>query len=136
MPGFEGSSLKSIAEHFEELPDPRLEMNREHLLVDVIVNSIGANPAGADGPAAIAVWVGSPSVSAWLKQHLALSNGIPSKDTYRRVLRGCGRRRFSAGSSRSCSGSWGRTECVSWRLMARGCDVLAIVRRTSEHCTS
>ncbi len=82
----EESSLKSIVEHFEELPDPRSEVNREHLLVDVIVISICAILAGADGPTAIAVWAKSPSVSAWLKQHLALSNGIPSKDTYRRVL--------------------------------------------------
>ena len=29
----ESSILKSIAEHFEELPDPRLEVNREHLLL-------------------------------------------------------------------------------------------------------
>lgn len=82
----ESSSLKSIVEHFEELPDPRSEVNREHLLVDVIVISICAILAGADGPTAIAVWAKSPSVSAWLQQHLALPNGIPSKDTYRRVL--------------------------------------------------
>jgi hypothetical protein len=30
----EDSNLKSIAEHFEELPDPRSEVNREHLLVE------------------------------------------------------------------------------------------------------
>ena len=82
----ESSSLKSIAEHFQELPDPRSEVNREHLLVDVIVISVCAILAGADGPTAIAVWAKSPSVSAWLKQHLALPKGIPSKDTYRRVL--------------------------------------------------
>lgn len=86
MLGSEESSLKSIAEHFEELPDPRSEVNREHLLVDVIVISICAILAGADGPTAIAVWAKSPSVAAWLKQHLALPHGIPSKDTYRRVL--------------------------------------------------
>ena len=86
MLGLEESSLKSIAEHFEELPDPRSEVNREHLLVDVIVISICAILAGADGPTAIAVWAKSPSVAAWLKQHLVLPHGIPSKDTYRRVL--------------------------------------------------
>lgn len=83
--GSEESSLKSIAEHFEKLPDPQSEVNREHLLVDVIVISIGAILAGADGPTAIAVWVQSPSMSVWLKQHLALPHGIPSKDTDRRV---------------------------------------------------
>ena len=61
------SSMKSIAEHFEALPDPRSDINREHLLVDVIVISICAILAGADGPTAIAAWAKSPSVSAWLK---------------------------------------------------------------------
>lgn len=97
----EDSRLKSIAEHFEELPDPRSEVNREHLLVDVIVISICAILAGADGPTAIAVWAKSPSVSAWLKQHLALPNGIPSKDTYRRVLQ-----RLQPEAFQRCFESW------------------------------
>ena len=69
----EPSSRKSIAEHFEGLADPRSEVNREHLLVDVIVISICAILAGADGPTAIAMWAKSPSVAAWLKQHLTLA---------------------------------------------------------------
>lgn len=101
MLGSEESSWKSIAEHFEELPDPRSEVNREHLLVDVIVISICAILAGADGPTAIAVWAKSPSVSAWLKQHLALPNGIPSKDTYRRVLQ-----RLRPEAFQRCFESW------------------------------
>ena len=82
----EFSNLKSVAEHFDNLPDPRSEVNREHLLVDVIVISICAIIAGAEGATAIGVWAKSPSVAAWLTQHLALPHGIPSKDTYRRVL--------------------------------------------------
>jgi len=101
MPGPEESSLKSIAEYFEELPDPRSEVNREHLLVDVIVISICAILAGADGPAAIAAWARSQGVSAWLKQHLALPHGIPSKDTYRRVLQ-----RLQPAAFQRCFESW------------------------------
>lgn len=59
------------------------------MLVDVIVISIGAILAGADGPTAIAVWAKLPRVSAWRKQHLALPKGVPSKNTDRRVLYGC-----------------------------------------------
>ncbi len=66
----ESSIRKSIAEHFEELPDPRSEGNHEHLLVDVIVNSIGAFLAGADGPTAIAMWAKSPSVTDFFADHL------------------------------------------------------------------
>lgn len=101
MSGSESSSLKSIAEHFEELPDPRSEVNREHVLVDVIVISICAILAGADGPTAIAAWAKSPSVSVWLKQHLALPKGIPSKDTYRRVLQ-----RLQPQAFQKCFESW------------------------------
>ena len=78
--------LGSITEYFEDLPDPRSEVNREHLLVDVIVIAICAVIAGADGPTAIAAWAHSPCVADWLRRHLALPNGIPAKDTYRRVL--------------------------------------------------
>ena len=134
----EESSLKSIAEHFEGLPDPRSVVNREHLLVDVIVISICAILAGADGPTAIAVWAKSPSVSAWLKQHLELPNGIPSKDTYRRVLQSAaadGRKPFSVASRRGCNRWWGRWECGSWRLMARLCEALTTGRMNSERCT-
>lgn len=80
------ASLQSITEYFDELPDPRSEVNRAHLLVDVIVIAICAILAGADGPTGIAVWAKSPTVAEWLRQHLVLPHGIPSKDTYRRVL--------------------------------------------------
>lgn len=86
MSELENASLGSIAEYFEDLPDPRSSVNREHLLVDVIVISICAVIAGADGPTAIAAWAHSPCVADWLLRHLALPNGIPAKDTYRRVL--------------------------------------------------
>ena len=74
----------NIIQFFNELPDPRSEVNRVHLLGDVIVISICAVLAGCDGPTAIAKWAGLNNV--WLKKHLALPNGIPAKDTYRRVL--------------------------------------------------
>ena len=38
----------------------------------------------ADGPTAIANW--ATLNEAWLKKHLKLPNGIPGKDTFRRVL--------------------------------------------------
>lgn len=96
-----GSGLGSIAESFEDLPDPRSEVNREHLLVDVIVISICAIIAGADGPTAIAEWARSPSVAEWLRQHLQLPHGIPAKDTYRRVLQ-----RLNPEAFQQCFASW------------------------------
>ncbi len=84
--------LGSITEFFEDLPDPRSEVNREHLLVDVIVISICGILAGADGPTGIA---------EWLRRHLKLPHGIPAKDTSRRVLP-----RLNPEAFQQCFASW------------------------------
>lgn len=74
----------NIVSYFDELPDPRSEVNRLHLLGDVIVIAICGVLANADGPTAIAKW--AKLNAANLKNHLALPNGVPEKDTFRRVL--------------------------------------------------
>jgi len=74
----------NILRFFDELPDPRSEINRWHLLGDVIVIAICAVLAGCDGPTGIAKW--AKLKEKWLLEHLALPHGIPAKDTYRRVL--------------------------------------------------
>ena len=74
----------NLLRFFEELPDPRSEINRWHRLGDVIVIAICAVLANCDGPTVIAKWAGLNKM--WLQKHLALPNGIPAKDTYRRVL--------------------------------------------------
>lgn len=74
----------NIIDFFEDLPDPRSEINRRHRLGDVIVIAICGVLANADGPTAIAKWA---NLNAdWLTKHLKLPNGIPAKDTFRRVL--------------------------------------------------
>lgn len=74
----------NILRFFDDLPDPRSKVNRLHRLGDVIVIAICAVIANADGPTAIAKWAKLNKV--WLRRHLALPNGIPGKDTFRRVL--------------------------------------------------
>ena len=59
-------------------------MNRLHLLGDVIVIAICGVLANADGPLGIEKW--ARLNARWLEKHLALPNGIPSRDTIRRVL--------------------------------------------------
>jgi predicted transposase YbfD/YdcC len=76
--------VAGIIQHFEKLEDPRSHVNRFHLLTDVIVISICAVLAGADGPTAIEQW--ATIQVAWLKKHLRLPHGIPSHDTIGRVL--------------------------------------------------
>lgn len=77
-------TVESILEDFADLPDPRSTINRIHLLEDIIVISILAVIAGADGPKAIGIWTATHS--QWLRDKLRLPGGIPSHDTIGRVL--------------------------------------------------
>lgn len=74
----------NILRFFDALPDPRSSVNQLHPLGEVIVIATCAVIAGADGPTAIAKW--AELKEPWLRKHLALPNGVPRKDTYRRVL--------------------------------------------------
>jgi hypothetical protein len=74
----------SIASYFESLDDPRHTRDRRHLLVDIAVVAVCAIICGCDGPTAIHRW--ARHRESWLAQHLALPNGIPSRDCIRRLL--------------------------------------------------
>ena len=74
----------SIGCYFESLSDPRHTRNRKHLLVDIAVIAVCGILCGCDGPTAIHRWAALQA--DWLRHHLALSNGIPSRDCIRRLL--------------------------------------------------
>jgi predicted transposase YbfD/YdcC len=74
----------SIAGHFADLEDPRVERTKRHKLLDIMVIAICAIICGADD------WVAAESFGRakheWLKRFLELPNGIPSHDTFGRVF--------------------------------------------------
>jgi DDE_Tnp_1-associated len=74
----------SIGSYFESLDDPRHTRNRKHLLADIAVIAVCGIICGCDGPTAIHRW--AKHRAPWLAQHLALPNGIPSRDCIRRLL--------------------------------------------------
>ena len=76
--------LDEVVRHFEELEDPRSEVNLRHPLLSVVVIALLAVLAGAGGPTAIARW--AVLKREFLLQVLDLPNGIPSKDVFRRLL--------------------------------------------------
>jgi predicted transposase YbfD/YdcC len=76
--------VSDMIEHFAELPDPRSTINQHHPLVEVIVMAVCGVLSGADGPTDIEEW--ACCHREWLQQHLTLPYGIPSHDTFRRVL--------------------------------------------------
>jgi predicted transposase YbfD/YdcC len=74
----------TLQEHFAELTDPRADRGKLHLLLDILVIAICAVICGAD------TWVEMEAYGKakydWLKQFLVLPYGIPSHDTFARVL--------------------------------------------------
>ena len=78
------SSDLSLARHFASLPDPRIDRTKKHLLADLLIITLCATIAGADSWHEVQLF-GNTKL-AWLQTFLALPNGIPSHDTFRRVF--------------------------------------------------
>ena len=87
--------LDEVVAHFQELEDPRSEINRRHPLASVVVIALLAVLAGAGGPTAIARW--ATLKREFLAQVLDLPHGIPGKDVFRRVLMALEPAAFQAG---------------------------------------
>ena len=77
-------SIEDIVDYFDELEDPRTDINIKHPLVSVVVISMMAVLAGANGPTAIAKW--AKLKEEFLLQALPLPHGVPCKDVFRLVL--------------------------------------------------
>jgi predicted transposase YbfD/YdcC len=73
-----------VEEFFSELPDPRVERTRKHALLDVVVIAILAVICRAEGWDDIAWW--GEDNEDWLGTILELPHGVPSADTFRRVI--------------------------------------------------
>lgn len=75
---------QTLIQQFEALEDPRVKRQPEHLLVDIVAIAILAVLSGADDMVAIETY--GKAKQSWLETFLALPNGIPSHDTFSRVL--------------------------------------------------
>ena len=79
-----GYIQQSLVKHFSDIKDPRVERTKKHQLTDILVIAILAIIAGAQGWEDIENY--GISKQKWLEEFLALPNGIPSDDTFRRVF--------------------------------------------------
>jgi hypothetical protein len=74
----------SFSSHFDDVPDPRVNRTKQHLLKDILVIALLSLIAGGEG------WEDMKnygiSKQEWLQQFLEPPNGIPSPDTFRRVF--------------------------------------------------
>ena len=93
---------KTLVEHFSSITDPRIDRTKRHKLIDILVISICATICGADGWEEVELF--SQSKPDWFKSFLELPNGIPSDDTFRRVLG-----RIDPGQFQHCFLEWVRS---------------------------
>ena len=111
----------TIADHFSELEDPRIERTKRHKLIDIITITICAVICGADGWADIELY--GKCKYKWLKKFLELPNGIPSHDTFARVFS-----RLNPEQLQQCFLKW--VEAIS--LITFG-EIVAIDGKTLRH---
>ena len=72
----------SIQEHFESLPDPRIDRQKRHNLIDIITITICAVIGGAEAWTHVEEF--GKAKEDWFCTFLELPNGIPSHDTFGR----------------------------------------------------
>jgi predicted transposase YbfD/YdcC len=75
---------RSVLQHFQTLPDPRVERTQHHSLVAIVTIALFAVLAGADGFVGIERY--GKAKQSWLETFLDLPHGIPSHDTFGRVM--------------------------------------------------
>jgi len=78
------SPSSPLLDHFKDLEDPRVEYLVNHYLLDIIGLTICAVICGADTWVEIETY--GRAKEEWLRQFLALPNGIPSHDTIARLF--------------------------------------------------
>jgi predicted transposase YbfD/YdcC len=78
------NSSPELHAHFARLEDPRVERTKRHQLLDIVFIALAAVVSGANDFVGMAKF--GRSKEAWLAKFLELPNGIPSHDTFNRVL--------------------------------------------------
>ena len=74
----------SLFDSLEQVPDPRRERTKLHQLVDILIIAVCATICAAETWEEIEEF--GRAKEGWFKKFLALPNGIPSHDTFRRVF--------------------------------------------------
>ena len=121
--------LERLIDCFEMLSDPRDPCKVEHHLVDILVIAVCAVLGEAESFEAIADY--GRGKEAWLRRFLTLPNGIPSHDTFRRVLTLVDPDGFERGFARWAQAAFPPGEAEPGRLAHVAVDGKAL-RRSSD----
>src|SRR6476646_8685241 len=100
------NSPLTFTRYFAGLPDPRVNRTKKHRLDDILGITLCAVICGADSFEEIERF--GKARHAWLKRFCVLPHGIPSHDTFNRVLAALDRKKFAA-----CFGRWMAELCVA-----------------------
>ena len=98
------STPADFASHFSRIEDFRVERNKRHRLLDIIVVALCGMLCGADDWVEIAQF--GRAKEAWFRRFLSLPNGIPSHDTFGRVFA-----RICPKQLQECFASWVQAVC-------------------------
>ena len=88
-PTNQGFAMQALARsplvrHFSSLEDPRIDRQKKHMLIDIVVIAVCATLCGYNSFEGFEEF--GESREDWLKTFLRLPNGIPSHDTFTRVF--------------------------------------------------
>jgi predicted transposase YbfD/YdcC len=100
------SGLEKLMRCFAEMPDPRVVGRTGPQLLDILVLTVCAVLCGVDDWEGVEIWGGAKL--EWLRQFIALKNGIPSHDTIGRVFSAMDSAKFQ-----NCFTRWVSTICTS-----------------------
>jgi len=89
----------SIVHYFTNLTDPRLRRRRRHAFLDVLVIAICGTICGCKSWNEITIY--GRNKQDWLQTFLALPNGIPGPDTFRRLFA-----RIKPSAFQACFRTW------------------------------
>jgi predicted transposase YbfD/YdcC len=109
----------SFVRSFAELPDPRVDRTKKHRLDDILAIALCAVICGADSFEEIERF--GQAKETWLRRFLTLPNGIPSHDTFNRVLAALDRKKFA-----ECFGKWMADLCQATGLRPIAVDGKAV----------
>jgi predicted transposase YbfD/YdcC len=107
------SAPSAFQDHFQALNDPRVERTRKHPLINILFIAVCGVLSGANSFAGIEEF--GHDRRTWFARFLDLRNGIPSDDTFARVLA-----RLDPGAFEKCLLSWMQAvqEITDHRLIA------------------
>jgi predicted transposase YbfD/YdcC len=85
--------------HFVDLPEPRVDRTRLHKLMDVVFIAVCALLSGANDFVGMEKF--GKAKKDWLKKYVELANGVPSHDTFGRIIQAINPQQFM-----NCFRSW------------------------------